>query len=254
MKPNKRREAILDYIQKSVIASPSAIANDFSVSVETVRRDLGYLKKEGLIETVHGGVAAVKQRGVETSYQTRATEHIPEKQKIASAAAELIKPGDSLILDGGTTLFELAKLLVNIKDLLVITPSVQIGLYLVANSSHRVFLPGGWLRKADQTLFGNRAVETVMNFRVDKAFVGAAGVSSEHGVTDYFDEEVNLRTAEIKSAQNTYLLVDHSKFNETALLFVAPVTAFSAVITNSSAPNIEIENMRELGVSVIVAE
>lgn len=254
MKANKRREAILDYIQKSVIASPSAIANDFSVSVETIRRDLGYLKEEGLIETVHGGVAAVKQRGVETSYQTRATEHIPEKQKIAEAAAKLVNPGDSLILDGGTTIFELAKHLISIDDLLIITPSVQIGSYLVANTSHRVFLPGGWLRKADQSLFGNRAVETMMSFHVDKAFVGAAGVSAEHGVTDYFDEEVNLRTAEIKSAQDSFLLVDHSKFNETALLSVAPVTAFAAVITNSLAPLSEIEKMRELGVSVIIAE
>jgi len=249
----QRREAVLKFIETNVIASPAVIAANFKVSVETVRRDLVSLKKEGLIKTVHGGVAATKQRGVEMPYRTRASKYVQEKQNIANAAVKLIKPGDSLVLGGGTTVFELAKKLITVKDLLVVTPSTEIASYLVANSSHRVFLLGGWLRNEDWSVFGSRTVETMLSFHVDKSFMSAAGISVECGATDYFDEEVNLRNAEMKSAQDSILLVDHSKFTTTALLSVAPVTAFSTIITDDKAPKDEINRMIEMDIETIIA-
>lgn len=252
MQQEKRREYMLELIRNSPITTTSTLASMLNVSGETIRRDLGYLEEVGLIAKVHGGVVAINQKGVEIPYQKRAEERVLEKQAIAREAYKLIKSGDSMILDGGTTIFELAKLLVDREDILVITPSLVIGSFLISSSKCRVFLTGGWVRREDMTMFGNAAINTIEKFHVDKVFVGGAGVTCQHGLTDYFDEEVNLRKTILKASDEKILLVDNSKLVNTALLSVAPITEFTTIITDEGSPEDETDKMRELGIDVKV--
>ncbi|MGE5485379.1 MAG: DeoR/GlpR family DNA-binding transcription regulator [Ignavibacteriales bacterium] len=253
MRGSERRKALLEAIKQQPIVSPASLASEFKVSPETIRRDLGRLERDGLVAKVHGGVAAIRQRGAEVPYETRAVENVAEKRAIAQEALSLVVPGDSLIIEGGTTAMEFAGLLKGRDDLLILTPSIQLATMMAASSDCRIVLVGGWLRRKDLIIYGNIASEMVRNFHVDKAFIGGAGLSYRHGLTDYFDEEVNLRKEIMKAAEQVILLVDHSKFFNTALLSVAPISSINTLITDDMAPEPELELIRKAGVEVRIA-
>lgn len=254
MGQEERRKYLLEVIENSHIITTSELAKKACVSNETIRRDLGTLEREGLVAKIHGGVVAIKRKGGEVPYKRRAIERIKEKQAIANEAYKQINKNDSLVLDGGTTTFELAKLLVDREDLFIITPSISIGNYLITNSKCKVFLTGGWVRRHDLMMYGNASIETIEKFHVDKAFVGGAGISHIYGLTDYFDEEVNLRKSIIKSSDERILLVDNSKINNIALITVSPISVFNTIITDDKANIEDINMIRGEGVEVIVAK
>ncbi|MEW6081140.1 MAG: DeoR/GlpR family DNA-binding transcription regulator [Bacillota bacterium] len=254
MNARDRRVKLLEYVKSQPITRPAELASALSVSAETIRRDLGHLLKDGLIAKTHGGVVAVKQRGVEIPYAARATKMITEKRAIGRAAARLIEPGDCIIIEGGTTAMELVRSISHKDDLMVATQSIEVAMLLEQLGNIRVFLLGGWVRGKDWIVYGNHALHALKNLHVDKAFIGGAGLSLQHGLTDYFDEEVNMRKCMIEGASETVLMVDHSKFDAVALLTVAPLTAIDVVVTDSRCSPSHIQRLKEAGIRVIVAE
>lgn len=252
MKKNIRRKKIIEVIQEQPITTPSNLASIFDVSTETIRNDLNYLEEMGLIIKVHGGVAPAMQRGAEVPYDERETVNIFEKKQIAKEALKLIKPGDSIALGAGTTVEELAKLLVNKEGITIITPSLNIANIFINDKKNRVFLIGGWLRKEDMFLHGNYSVDMIRNFYVDKSFVGSAGVSNKYGITDYFEGEVGIVKELMNISKEKYLLADNSKFGNVALLSIAPANKFDAIITDDKSSVEEIKKLRKSNIDVIV--
>lgn len=254
MKKNNRRKEMLEVIKSHPIITPFKLASIFDVSVETIRNDLIYLEEKGAVVRVHGSVAAASQRGLEIPYNMRETVNVIEKKEIAKEALKHIEPGDSIVLGTGTTIEEMAKLLVNSGDFTIITPSVNIANIFANDKENKVFLIGGWLRKEGMLLYGNYSIDLIKKIHVDKCFISAAGVSSKYGVTDYFEGEVGLVRAIIDISREKYLLADNSKFGNVSLLSVVPINQFDKVITDDKSSDNEINKLRKINVDVTVVK
>ena len=231
-----RREKMLDVIRRSPVTTINELAEFFSVSAETVRKDIEYLDEQDLIIRIHGGVAPKVSTGNEKSYDIRYAENLEKKKAIAEAACNMITPGDSVIIESGTTMQELTKVLTGRPELLqtltVITMSFRVVEILKDSNFEKVFFLGGWIRKDDYMSYGHHTIELLKDFHADKAFISCAGLNTKLEVTDYFDEEVMLRRQILKSCDKSILLADSSKMNKTTILSVCSAKDIYRLITD----------------------
>lgn len=245
-KMNVRRMKMIEFIRRSPVTTISDLADFFSVSTETIRKDIEYLDSKNLVVRIHGGVAPKEYKSNEPSFADRSAQNLVQKQKIAQAARDMIKPGDSIIIENGTTLQELTKLLAGDKELLnslvIITMSFRIMEILQSSTYSNVFFLGGRVRKDDFMTCGHYTLSMLKQFHVDKAFIGGAGINTDLILTDYFDEEVVLRRQIIAAADKTFLLADSSKMNKTTIFSVCRLQDIYSLITDNGCP----EEMKKL--------
>lgn len=227
---------MVDHIQRSPVTTINELAEIFSVSAETIRKDIEYLDEQDLIVRIHGGVAPKVSKGDEKSYDLRYSENLDKKKAIAEAACNMIVPGDSIIMENGTTLLEMAKILVNrpelLKTLIIVTMSFRIVEILKNSDFEKVFFLGGWVRKDDFMSYGPHTITLLKDFHVDKAFISCAGLNSNMDVTDFFDEEVMLRRQILASCDKSILLADSSKMNKTTIFSVCNLKDVNRLITD----------------------
>lgn len=253
MLSEKRRQLILEIIAREGSVSVADLCNRFNVSEMTVRRDLRLLGDRGLLLRVHGGAVSGRGRSFEPPFMLRATERQAEKERIGKCAATLIKDGDSIALDVGTTTLEIARHLRDRTDLTVITPSLPIVNLLASQPRIRVIITGGILRHGEQSLVGEVAVRTVKDFYVDKAFVGISGITSKEGLTEYNLEDAQVKKALIHFAKERIVVADASKFGQVAFAAVAPLNEIDKIVTDEP-PNARLSAvLREMDIELIVA-
>ena len=231
MLPTQRRQEILAEVRKTSAVSAEDLALRFSVSVETIRRDLRNLRDRGLLERVYGGALSVQSS--EGSFAARSAKHQDRKMAIARLAATLIKPEDTIVIDVGTTALEVARALPPDFRGRVLTNSVPVAMELSGNEDIELLLSGGQVRTGDAACFGRRADDFFEEFYADKAFLGSGGVHAEAGLTDYHAHEVATRRVIIAHAGASYVLADSSKLGTVAVRRVCPLTQITAVLTDS---------------------
>ena len=188
-----RREKIAEMIQADRVLKVSDLMRQFDVSIETIRRDLEYLEKQGLLTRVYGGAVLNQKKGKEPLYEQREIKHYAEKAAIAQRAVELIEDGDVLGIDIGTTAREFAKALIGKKKVIVLTNSMPIAEILSEDENIRVIMLGGEVRKGEFSVSGFVAEQVMSRFNLDKYILGIGGLTVENGITDYHIEETNLR-------------------------------------------------------------
>lgn len=237
--------------QRGVVRIGEA-ARLFGVSTETVRRDCAELESRGLIRKVRGGAMLAGSRSQEPPFATRTAAMAEEKRAIGAAAAALVGDGESVLLDLGTTTLEVARHLRGRQALTVITNSVQAALTLVEEPGVDVHLTGGRLRAGDQSLSGFWAQHAIGDVFVDKAIVGAGGLTVQSGVTDYHMEEAAIRRMMIQHARTVIVVADSSKFGVTALAGVAAVKAVHHIVTDSGVDPAAAAALTAAGVRVTV--
>lgn len=252
MLPEERLNELLRLLREHGTVRISDLSRHFSVSRETIRRDLAELENRNLIRRVHGGAVLAGPRSLEPPYATRALSMAEEKRHIGEAAASLVHEGESVLLDLGTTTLEVARSLKGRKGLTVITNSIQAALSLVEEPGVDVYLTGGRLRAGDQSLSGAWAQRSISEVYVDKAIVGAGGITVENGVTDYHMEEAATRRAMIQHAREVIVVADSSKFGVTALAAVLPICSIHKLVTDAGAPPEMLSEIEAQGVEVIV--
>ncbi|GER84449.1 DeoR family transcriptional regulator [Thermogemmatispora aurantia] len=199
---------------------------------------------------MHGG-AVLTRVGEEPAYAARTIAHAQEKMRIGQAALTLIEQGDILFIDSGTTTLHLATLLSPELRLTIFTNSLTIASLLVERGLP-VYVLGGLLRPGELSLSGALAQVTAEAIHVDKAFIGAGGISL-HGISDFHVEEAALRRLMIRQATKTYVLADSSKFMVTALARVVPLQEITAIITDSGLEATVQQTFAEQGVSIVLA-
>lgn len=235
-----RREKILELIHRAPVTTISELAEFFSVSTETIRKDIEFLDEQDLVIRIHGGVAPKEHNSNETLFADRSTHNLAQKQRIAQAAFHMIKPGDSIILESGTTVQQLTELLAGdkalLKTLVIVTMSFRIMEILQESSYDNVFFLGGKVRQDDFMTFGHYTVSMLQNFHVDKAFISCAGISADLTITDYFDEEVMLRRQILASSDKAILLADSSKMNKTTIFSVCNLQEVYRLISDKDCP------------------
>ena len=245
-----RRECIKDMLNSAGFVNVQELVNRFQVSSETIRRDLEYLEKEGVLKRIHGGAVSVRPHANESAYHTRQQEHTSEKQAIARAAAELVCDGDTVLIAPGTTALEVAGCLKSRKGLTVITNSLPVTMELANCPNINLFCLGGHVRGDDFSTAGITAVENLGIFNVAKLIIGIGGITPERGLTDYrMDESALLRTF-IEKADCVIGIADHSKFGVVSVYNICPADKLSHLITDSGTPVELCKPFREMGVQV----
>ena len=251
----ERQQQILNMLHKQGSVKIPELAEAFGVSIITIRRDLDEMVEEGLIKKVYGGAVLAPQTTQEPEAQrlfhTRLEHNHREKKAIGIAAASLAKEGETIVLNIGTTALEIAKNLRNVEDLTVLTNSIPI-LSELASTRLNVYSLGGKLRGSEFALHGSLAFNSLNNFCVDKAFIGAGGITLENGITDHNRDSAELCSAIVNRSRKTILVTDSSKFGRDASAVVGPLNIVDTIITDSGIPAEYAEGLRSMGIELVI--
>jgi DeoR/GlpR family transcriptional regulator of sugar metabolism len=253
MLPAERRKRILELVEERHAISVGELCAGLEVSEMTVRRDLRMLATEGLLQRVHGGVIAKRSRSYEPPHMLRASVNVEAKRAISEAAVRLVHEGDSLALDVGTTTLEIARKLVGIRNLTVLTASLPIANILVDAPDIRLILTGGIVRKHELSMVGHVAENTLRGFHADKAFIGIGGIHTEAGLTEYNLEDALVKRHLIGCAEQVIVVADNSKLQRTCFVSVADLSVVDTLITDCDAPHAIVAELSRKGVDVLVA-
>ena len=248
-----RKAHILERISAEESISVASLAETLAVSEMTIRRDLGELEQEGLLKRVHGGAVSNFGRSLEPPFALRKVRSIAAKQMIARAAAEMVSEGDSIALDVGSTVYEIARLLSRRRGLTVITPSVRVlGLFL-KNKDVRTIVSGGALRVGEESLVGDLACHAFRDLFVDKLFLGVGGIDAENGFSEYNWDDALVKRAMIRSAKEVIAVSDSSKFGRTAFARIAGIGDIHTVVADRPPPEALARAFADHNVRVVIA-
>ncbi|EBS7633954.1 DeoR/GlpR transcriptional regulator [Salmonella enterica] len=232
MTASERREQILSRLTSVGYLNANQLSEEFDVDSSTIRRDLIHLEKRGLIIRTHGGVLPVlSSDGQDTPYNIRKARHHDEKVAIGIYAASLVKDGDSVILDNGSTVYELAVILTQKKNLTVITNDLKIAMLMSQFPGINLNVTGGAVAGNSFTLVGPDATRKFAEVYADWAFMGAEGVDPEAGITNVNAIEIPTKKAILSAARKKVILVDSSKIGYRALSHVCPLAEVDIIIT-----------------------
>lgn len=252
-----RKERIATVIRTQGFMSSVALAELFGVSEMTIRRDLAELAMRGEILRAHGGAVTEERaadRGTpphEPLFDERHRVNAEAKVRIAKAALAYVKPGQAIVLDVGTTTFELARLIGPELGARIFTNNLRIA-SARAERSGDIYLFGGRLREKEMSLCGPVAVEQARSLWFDVAFIGVSSVTSQ-GIFDYSIEETELKRVFIARATRRIVVADSSKFDEMSLVQVADLQQFDMLISEAEPPPALASSLARAGVKVVIA-
>ncbi len=211
MRTRPRRQQILNLLEETGTLNVGELADRFAVSVVTIRKDLDELESEGLLQRTFGGAVFSHRSRFNRSFFERVQMHRQEKRAIATAAL------DTIILDAGTTTLTLAQLLKEqVKSAFIITCSVPVALEL-SSAGYDILLLGGLVRNKSLALLGRETLTILDRYRADKAFLGSSGFTVEKGHGTPNPEDAQIKEAIMRVSDETYVLVDSSKYGHFAL-------------------------------------
>ncbi|MBR5506941.1 MAG: DeoR/GlpR transcriptional regulator [Clostridia bacterium] len=248
----KRREQIAQMLEKQHSVTNNELMECFSISVETVRRDLAYLESRGVLTRVYGGAVKKEVTRTEPLYTSRERENSREKLKIANMAESLIEPDDIVFFDLGTTVELVAKKLEKSKNIHAFTNAIRTAVTLSEKCSE-VILTGGKIRPGELSLSGTLAETNIERFNIDKAIIGAAGITKD-GISDFISDEAGIRSQIIKSADKVIVLADFAKFGQRAMCKVCPLDEIDILITDNKAPKDFLKEIEKKGVKVVIVK
>lgn len=250
--PFDRRAQIIDEIERLGTVKVSTLSKKFGVSEVTIRNDLVQLEKKNILIRAHGGAMKYQRVGVDYELDVKSNKNLSEKQKIGKRASQLIKDGDTIILDSGTTTLEIVKNLSNINNLTVITNSLNIAGQLVDFKDVKVIVLGGNLRRKSLSLIGPIAENSIKNYYCDKVFLGVDGIDTNYGISTPNSEEAYLNNIMINISREVIVVTDSSKFLRKSFAFIAPLSKIDTIVTDKSIPEEEKLNIDKSQVNLII--
>jgi DeoR/GlpR family transcriptional regulator of sugar metabolism len=250
MLPQQRHELILRALRLEGPAAVRVLAERLGTSQATIRRDLVHLNREGLLTRVYGG--AVSAADTDEPFAEVATVHVRDKDKIAARCAELIKDGDTILLDIGTTAHRLARALHG-RTLTVVTSNLAVYEELVDDHDIQLVLLGGVVRRRYRSLVGYLTEDALRQIGADWLFLSTSGIRSDGQVMDTTVVEVPIKRAMIAASDQVVLLADASKFPGTGMARVCGPQELDVVVTNAPADQKTRAALSDAGVQVIEA-
>jgi len=236
MTPNPRQADLLAEVQRLGSISVEALAERFSVTLQTVRRDVKLLSEAGLVARFHGGVRVPLSTTENIAYRQRQQINQDAKRRIARAVARSVPAGCSLILNIGTTTEAIARELLDKKGLRVITNNLNVATILADNPDCEVIVAGGALRSRDRAIIGEAAVDFMRQFRVDIGLIGISGIEADGTLRDFDLREVRVTRAILESSREVWLAADHSKFNRPAMVEAGHLSQIDILFTDRPPP------------------
>lgn len=257
---NHRRDYILEELLRNKRVRVEELSRFFQVNTSTIRRDLETLEQKNLLRRTHGGavpidVLSYSAYSQNLSFQENMSRMVKEKTAIASAAADMITPGESVALSPGTTTTFLARTIRHrqIPDLTVLTNAANIAMELAGLPNMTLILTGGILLFDFFALAGPLAEQSLEQMFVGKAFLGIAGLSLTHGLTGPNQLETLTHRTAMEHAREVYILADHSKIGQVALFSISPLKNINTLVTDGKTPKNVIEILEKQHIRVVIA-
>lgn len=257
MKYDRHWQMNQQFLQKKQISNKE-LCEMFSISIETVRRDLNILEKEGVIRRVYGGAVLADDNIMPESMQAwnaREAHNLPQKQAMAQALLRYIPDNSTIAMDSGTSILEIARLLGSKKNLSILTNSVRTAAEISTGTGHMVYMIGGAMKKDEMITTGFLATDFLSYFsHVDIALISADGFTVSEGISDYSVEMGTLKAAMIEKADKVYACVDSSKFSAGAFYKVCAADRLDLLVTDAGTPRQPLDELRAMGVQVVQTE
>ncbi|MFP4153342.1 MAG: DeoR/GlpR family DNA-binding transcription regulator [Alkalispirochaeta sp.] len=244
-----RERTIVQLLADNPLLSVNDLSERLGVSVVTARSDMDSLAEKGYLVRIRGGALPAFHPDIIARQQS----HIDEKRRIARAAAEMVGDGDSIMIESGTTTALIARFLLGKKDLKVVTDSTLILPFVRANPMISLAFVGGIFRPGTESMVGPVTIAELSQFHVRIAFVGADGVSAEHGLTTNFVEAAEVSRTMARHCDKTVLVVDSSKFGNRGFIQVMPISDVDVVITDRDISPAMQRDIEACGVKTILA-
>lgn len=252
MLPAQRRDWLLDRLRTEGRLVAKDLAVEFGVSEDSVRRDLRDLAAAGLCQRVYGGAVPVSPALAD--YAGRQAVEVPSKHRVAEAAAALVQPGSTVIIDGGTTALAVVRALPRQLRATVVTHSPTVASALVDHPDVDVYLIGGRLFKHSVVACGAAAAEAAQAVTADLFLLGVTGVQHEAGLTTGDAEEAAMKRTLARRAAETYVLASAEKIGAVSRFAVLPLSAVTGVITDAPPDHPELDRLRAAGAPLTSAD
>jgi DeoR family glycerol-3-phosphate regulon repressor len=249
----QRRAAIVELVQQDGFAAIDALAQKFSVTPQTIRRDINELCARGALRRFHGG-ASLSSNVENLTYQARQVFCLPEKRRIAALLADHIPDHASLFINIGTTTEEIAKALLQHQGLSVVTNNLNVANILSENPDFQVIVAGGLVRAGDRGIVGEATIDLIHQFKVDIGIIGISAIDSDGSLLDFDYREVRVAQAIIANSRQVYLAADRSKFERGAMVRLGTIEQVDALFTDSPPPAPVRDMLSAAGVKLHVAE
>ena len=251
--PNRRQQQELTLVKQQGFVSVDAMAQHFGVTAQTIRRDVNTLCRAGLLRRYHGG-AGLPSTAENVAYTERQVHCLEEKRRIAKVVAEHIPDQASLFITLGTTAEEVAKALLDHRDLRVITNNLNVAAILSSNPGFEVIVAGGVVRHRDRGITGEATIDFINQFKVDFAVMGISGIDQDGTLLDFDYREAKVLQAIMANARTVYLAADHTKFGRNALVRLGNLGQVEALFTDAPPPEAIAESLHESGTAVLIAD
>lgn len=251
-----RREKIINLLKDKGSVQVNDLSSLFNISSVSIRKDLKFLDQRGIATRVYGGayLNTINIDTTETSIELKKNINTDIKSNIALAAANLIKPGDSIIIDSGTTTNQIALLLKNINDITVITNDLNTIDIVAGYDNTELMVLGGTLRRKSMFFYGSQAEKSLKELHADKVFLGVGGFHMDKGITTHFEAESTINTMMCSAATEVIVVTDSSKFDQICLHKICDVSSISKLITDSGISQEYKQGLADIGIEVIVVD
>ncbi|MGO4260727.1 DeoR/GlpR family DNA-binding transcription regulator [Lysobacter sp. TAB13] len=252
---SQRRLQISELVRQHGSVQVAALASRFGVSMQTVRKDLRYLAERGVMARAYGGAidsGVVGGAQAEPQYEARRTVFLDEKRRIGQRAAALVKAGDTIAIDSGSTAVQLAEAMPNI-DITVVTNDLGVLSALAPKSNIHIVMLGGELRRKNMACYGGLTVDALGALHVDMLFLGVDGFDLERGITTHYEPEAMLNRKMVEAARAVIAIADSSKFGKVCLHRIISVGDLTTLITDTGAPEDIRQASQQLGFELLLA-
>lgn len=247
----ERRNAILAKLSVEGKVLVSDLSQEFSVTEETIRRDLEKLDQDGYAKKTYGGAVKNENFNMDIPFQVRQQANVAEKQYIASLIADMIHDGDYIMLDSSTTALYVIKYIMSRKKITLITNSIKILIELCNKPDWTVISTGGTLKEGGLSLVGYQAEKMVSGYHVDMAVCSCKGLDIDMGVTDSNERDSEIKKAFFASAKKKVLAVDSTKFNKASFVKVCNLSDVDVIVTDKTPGDIWKEKISMSGAELM---
>lgn len=254
MSKSERHAQILRFLEEEGRIDVAELARRLDSSEITTRRDVSALALAGHVDRVHGAVLRSAGRFAERPFHVREEMAAAAKSAIAAEAASLVKDGDAIALDVGSTVLGMVEHLVSIAELTIVTANLRtawaVSMSEELRAPHRLIVAGGIVRPGETSMYGEGAIQQLRRMRVDTAFLGVAGLSPGGGLTDFNLDTAEIKRVMIQTARRRVVLADSTKLDVERFAYIADVEEIDIVITDPEADAKTVSAIRKLGVEV----
>jgi DeoR family myo-inositol catabolism operon transcriptional repressor len=232
---SKRINDIKNYIYQNKSVSLDQLCEEFQVSKNTIRRDIDELVATENIKKIYGGVTVEGYKSM-TSFDERNINNLHPKQLIAKKAAELVKSGEIIFIDSGTTTMHMIEHITDTKNLTILTNNIEVIMRSIPYPNINVISLSGTLNRETLSFTGSSAADVLSKYNISKAFIAATGISTIGGATNSSPSETDIKRTALMKSQKNYLLIDHTKFDVISLMTFSNLEKIDSIITDALPP------------------